>query len=304
MSDFFARLKGWIWGEDLYGLDRMENFAQPEKKPGKLSAHHEQTLGERIRRWMRHDEARVFEKVRRFTTPMFALLIILCMLLTVSQLPSFGDPDNPANNEVTKRYIEKGLEETGGVNIVGGMILDYRAFDTLGESHVLFIAVSSVLILLRNDRKRRGKDVQAPLYEPRGDLILQKGAKVQIPLILMFGIYVVLNGHLSPGGGFSGGTVMGAALILYYNAYGSERIRKWFTYRLFNRVCVTALAFYAFAKSYSFYTGANHLHSIIPLGKPGAILSSGLILPLNIAVGVIVCCTMFGFYSLFNREEI
>ena len=67
---------------------------------------------------------------------------------------------------------------------------------------------------------------------------------------------------------------------------------------------VTALGFYALAKSYSFYTGANHLHSIIPIGVPGDLISSGLILPLNICVGVIVACTMFGFYSLFDREAI
>lgn len=97
---------------------------------------------------------------------------------------------------------------------------------------------------------------------------------------------------------------MGAGLILYYNAYGAEAVSKFFTYKTFNRITVTALGFYAVAKSYSFYTGANQIHSIISTGTPGDIISSGLILPLNIAVGVIVACTMFGFYSLFNREVI
>lgn len=304
MSDLKKRLLSWVKGEGAYGLDNMETFEYKEPVPAPESPHHERTLAERIRWWMRHNEQKTFDRFGTAFTFVFAGLIILVMLITVSFLPSFGDPDNPANNEVSQRYIEKGIEETGGINIVGGMILDYRAFDTLGESHVLFIAVSAVMILLRNDRRRKKKGADEPLYEPRGDVILQKVARIQIPLILLFGIYIILNGHLSPGGGFSGGTVMGAALILYYNAYGSENISKWFTYRMFNRICVSALAFYAFAKAYSFYTGANHLESHIPLGTPGAILSSGLILPLNIAVGIIVCCTMFGFYSLFNREEI
>ena len=97
---------------------------------------------------------------------------------------------------------------------------------------------------------------------------------------------------------------MGASLILYCNAYGVEASRKFFTYKTFNTIVVSALTFYAVAKSYSFYTGANHLHSIIPTGVPGDIISAGLIFPLNIAVGVIVMCTMYGFYSLFNREVI
>lgn len=59
---------------------------------------------------------------------------------TVVALPPFGEADNPYNNEVSQRYIEKGIEETGAINFVAGMILDYRAFDTLGESFVLFTA--------------------------------------------------------------------------------------------------------------------------------------------------------------------
>lgn len=57
------------------------------------------------------------------------------------------------------KYIEDGLQDTGAVNIVTGMILDYRAFDTFGESNVLFIATCTVLILLRNDKKKE-KTVQ------------------------------------------------------------------------------------------------------------------------------------------------
>ena len=58
------------------------------------------------------------------------------------------------------------------------------------------------------------------------------------------------------------------------------------------------------AKSYSFYTGANHLHSVISPGTPGRILSAGLILPLNVAVGFVVCCTMYSLYMYFRRGEL
>ena len=65
-----------------------------------------------------------------------------------------------------------------------------------------------------------------------------------------------------------------------------------------------SLGFYVLAKAYSFYTGANDLHSIISTGTPGAILSAGLILPLNIAVGLVVACTMYAFFSLFKRGTV
>ena len=193
-----------------------------------------------------------------------------------------------------------------------GMILDYRAFDTLGESHVLFIAACCVLILLRIDHDKDGKPTQVMiaeeqndrLYEPKNDVILQKISFLLVPLAIIFGIYVILNGHLSPGGGFSGGAIIGAALILYLNAFGFQKTERFFTYKTFSRVSFCALLFYSAAKTYSFYMGANHLPSGIPLGEPGAILSSGLILPLNICVGLVVACTMYSFYAFFRKGGI
>ena len=236
-------------------------------------------------------------------------LAIICVLLwTIAYLPVFGNAGNPDNNEVSARYIEKGLDETGAVNIVTGMILDYRAFDTFGESCVLFIASCCVLVLLRIDAGSRDKESVKRLeesddrmFEPKNDIILQKCASVLVPLILIFGIYIVLNGHLSPGGGFSGGAVLGAGLILYLNAFGFKKTERFFTEKVYRRITLCALTFYCLAKSYSFFTGANHLESGIPLGTPGAILSSGLILPLNICVGLVVACTMYAFYTLFRK---
>ncbi len=123
-------------------------------------------------------------------------------------------------------------------------------------------------------------------------------------MILIFGIYIILNGHLSPGGGFSGGAVIGSGLILYLNAFGFRKTERFFNGKVYRRITVSALMFYCLAKSYSFFTGANHLESGIPLGNPGDIISSGLILPLNICVGMVVACTMYAFYTLFRKGGI
>ena len=209
-----------------------------------------------------------------------AIIIICVLLFTVSSLPTFGDKDNPVNNEVSQRYIEDGLDETGAI----------------------IIACCCVLILLRNDGDEPLADED--VVDFRRDIILEKAAKFLVPVILVFGIYVVLNGHLSPGGGFSGGAIMGAGLILFASAFGFEKMERLFSYKTFRRITFGALLFYGLAKSYSFFTGANHIESIIPLGTPGAILSSGLILYLNICVGLVVACTMYGFYTLFKRGRI
>ena len=246
---------------------------------------------------------RVFYKIMSVVC---CLALIGMLLATVSYLPPVGSANNPASNEVVEKYIEDGLQDTGAVNIVTGMILDYRAFDTFGESNVLFIATCTVLILLRSDKKKDQRKAAAEakreqFYEPKDDSILQQITFLLFPIIVIFGIYVILNGHISPGGGFSGGAIIGAGLILYANAFGFEKLNRFFTEKTYKYVSFSALTFYCLAKSYSFFTGANHLPSGIPLGNPGDILSSGLILPLNICVGLVVACTMYAFYTLFRK---
>ena len=259
--------------------------------------------------WMRTRGRKFISRLYVTLALVLGLMMMVFLLETVALMPRFGDPATPGANEVSARYIEKGLDETGAVNIVAGMILDYRAFDTLGESTVLFIAASAVLILLRIDRDKDGNPVQELIaaesddrhYEPRNDRILQGSAMVLTPIILLYGIYIILNGHLSPGGGFSGGAIISAGLILYLVAFGFEKAGRFFTTKTFTWVSFFSLSFYALAKAYAFYMGANGLPSGIPLGTPGAILSSGLIMPLNIAVGLVVACTMYIFYALFRK---
>lgn len=86
------------------------------------------------------------------------LIFVFAMLMMVSQMPPHGSAENPAVNEVVERYSEKGLEETGAVNIVAGMILDYRAFDTFGESTMLFTASIAVIFLLKGDSSKNKEE--------------------------------------------------------------------------------------------------------------------------------------------------
>lgn len=93
-------------------------------------------------------------------------------------------------------------------------------------------------------------------------------------------------------------------MIIFTASFGFDRVDRFFTLKLSGYVTFAALSFYSFAKGYVFFTGANGIDNHIPKGTPGAILSGGLILPLDIAVGLVVACTMFGFFSLFRRGSI
>ena len=314
----WKKFRSWVDGETDPLEHGMEAHTAVPRKEGMFdSPDHEKAVREELARLygdsdktaiLRARGIRYFQRFYKIMSVVLCLGIILVLLWTVASLPVTGVASNPDNNEVAARYIERGLQETGAVNIVTGMILDYRAFDTFGESCVLFIGSCCVPVLLRLDGNSKNENIRKMIaesndrhFEPKNDIILQKCACVLVPIIMIFGIYIVLNGHLSPGGGFSGGAVLGSGLILYLNAFGYEKMGKMFTEKLYRRTTLCALTFYCLAKSYSFFTGANHLESGIPLGTPGAILSSGLILPLNICVGLVVACTMYAFYTLFRK---
>ena len=300
----------WAKGEKDPYLGNVESHEQRKFVPNaRLVRQHKRERDEIISMVFDQRHNRVIKGFRFFyqvVSVLCCVALIAMLLVTVSYLPPVGRADTPASNEVVEKYIEDGMQDTGAVNIVTGMILDYRAFDTFGESNVLFIATCTVLILLRSDKKKDKQKAAAEArreqyHEPKDDSILQKITFLLFPIIVIFGIYVILNGHISPGGGFSGGAIIGAGLILYANAFGFEKLNRFFTEKTYKTISFSALAFYCLAKSYSFFTGANHLESGIPLGDPGAILSSGLILPLNICVGLVVACTMYAFYTLFRK---
>ena len=256
-------------------------------------------------------EQKGFLVIYRSIAVISCVLLIGVLLFTVANLPRYGE-ENPHTTEVVERYIEHGLEETGAVNIVAGMILDYRAFDTLGESHVLFTALICVMILLQLDKKTIRGGYLDSYYTVKQDTyfdiskysIIMLVGTVLVPCIVLFGIYVLLNGQNGPGGGFSGGAIMGTALIMFATAFGFGPLDRVFTAKVLSLASFISLSFYSFAKGYVFFTGANGLENHIPKGVPGAILSGGLILPLDIAVGLVVACTMYGFYSLFKRGSI
>lgn len=110
-----------------------------------------------------------------------------------------------------------------GRNIVNVILVDFRAFDTLGEITVLSTAAIGVHGLLRlaaNDDRDH-----APV-RPTTSPIFRTAARLLMPLLLLFSVFLLLRGHNEPGGGFVGGLVAAAAFSLYGIAFGVERARR------------------------------------------------------------------------------
>jgi multisubunit Na+/H+ antiporter MnhB subunit len=88
-----------------------------------------------------------------FSAKLVVILLVFFLIAPLfSILPEFGKP----LLEVSERYLESGTEETGAVNLVTSVVLDYRVYDTLGEATILFVSILGVVTLLR--KRDKGKD--------------------------------------------------------------------------------------------------------------------------------------------------
>lgn len=276
----------WVDGErepadrSLFVMERHpQRFYRPTEEEHEL----------RERKRMRH-----FFNWYPLAAVFIGLSLVVILLGAVLKMPLFGEADNPINNEVSEHYLEHGQEETGSSNVVTAMILSYRGFDTLGESCVLFLAVSSVMMLLMRDGRDDTPRSKRPPEAERHDIILGQAAWVLTPFIFLFAIYVLLNGEHSPGGGFSGGTILGAGLILFSAAFGPGRVRVIMDRRSYTFVRTTGLLLYALLYGAYIFIGAN--------GMPDYL--AGMVLLIDLAVGLVVACTVYGFYTMFSRGEI
>ena len=300
--------EGWkkllSWAEGDMELPEPEE-AVPIREPEKEREH--KALS-RLEMFSEKKAGKLYAVLYRLVALGVCVTMILVLLALVGSLPSFGNPANPGNNEVYRTYVENALEDTGALNVVCGLILNYRGYDTLNEAHVLFVAVCAVMVLLRLDHQKgvvmdrayeaTEKDEE---FEPKDDPILQKSAMILVPFILLFGVNIMLNGHLSPGGGFSGGAIAGGGLLLYLIAFGFQKARHFFNEHVYHVVKTSALLIYTVLMTYFIFMGANQLSNGISLGTPGAVFSGGIMLPINLVVGLEVACTMYGLFAFFRK---
>jgi multicomponent Na+:H+ antiporter subunit B len=290
-KDFRTRLTVWVNGErepkdrTLFTMEK-----QRLQRPQRSEEEHEKREKHRLRKFLNWYP---------FAAGAICAALTAVLLFTVLLMPKFGNAENPINNEVSEHYLTYSWKETGASNAVTGMILTYRGFDTLGESCVLFLAVTCVMILLgRDENNTDERDVQkleqeASVMAHYPDVILRQAARLLIPFVFLFAAYVLLNGETSPGGGFSGGTILGCGLILFSAAFGQERMHRFFNAKVYTAVRTFGLLLYAGIYGYSIFIGANGMTCPVSLS-----------MPIDLAVGLVVACTVYGFYALYARGEI
>lgn len=137
----------------------------------------------------------------------------------VMQLPAPGDADAPAHTNVSGGYIERGARLGGSENLVTGVLLNFRALDTFGEVVVIFTAWLAVVAVAGAGAAGNSRSDPVP-PSPVVDYVV----RLLGPFIAIFALFVIANGHVLPGGGFQGGVVLGALLVMLSLVSGTETV--------------------------------------------------------------------------------
>lgn len=228
-------------------------------------------------------------------------IIAWVMLRAMLALPGFGHYPGPYGiilNHVA--YYQRHL-----TNIVSAINFDYRGLDTLGEEFILFAAVAGVVVLLRGEPTAEADPEQptAPgrINLPRSDDAAWISTGF-LGLTVVFGIFVILHGALTPGGGFQGGTITGTAFLLIYLTRNYQAFRATTRKAASDAIEAIAAGAYALIGLAALIAGGAFLTNFLPLGTTGNLMSSGTIFVINLAVGIEVAAGFTVIFLEFTEE--
>ncbi len=239
---------------------------------------------------------------------LWPLLVVLAtgavLIYGTLDMPPYGDPTAPTQSHVSRYYIDVSPKEVGTPNVVTAVLASYRGYDTLGEVVVIFTAAAGVLVILGRGRRPHGAAPPNAGVEPGMEqkVILRVIAKLLIPLILLFGLYVQFHGDFGPGGGFQAGVIFASAFILYALIFGVDRARQVAPPWLIRVGLAAGVLLYAGVGVAGLVMGGNYLDYSVLTHDPlhGQHLGISLI---EFGVGTTVASAMITIFFTYSRQE-
>jgi multicomponent Na+:H+ antiporter subunit B len=225
------------------------------------------------------------------------------LVIGLSGLPAFGDYKGVYGNVIDGI----GVTERHATDLVTALNFDIRAFDTLGEEFILFASVLGVVLILR---QMRGEHARPSQHE--GDEHTFSGASealramslVVIPVILAVGVYIVVHGQITPGGGFQGGVILAAGPLAVFLAGRYLRMKIVAPHTLVELGEAVGAVGYALVGMAGLVFAGVFFKNFLPLGASGRLLSAGQMDVASAAVGLEVSGAFLVAFSEFLDQAI
>ena len=197
---------------------------------------------------------------------------------------------------ISQHYAEKGAKEVGAANLVTAIVVTYRGLDTLGEVSILFLtaAIISFALTFKKEDELEERELRVTSE------ILSSATQVLTPIIMMVGIYIFINGHLTPGGGFQGGAVIASAVLLMLLTNPKLKI----SHSIIAFVeSISGLAFIGIGIIGIVAAGGFLDNRIMSLGTFGTLLSAGAIPLIYIFIGLKVGAELSNIIGTMSHDQ-
>lgn len=222
------------------------------------------------------------------------LFVLAGMALIVIDLyQAYGEKTTLA--QTGAYYVKNAPEEVGAANLVTSVVVTYRGLDTLGEVSILFLTAAIISFIL----KFRREDEEERETRSSSEILIS-ASQVLTPIIIMVGIYIFINGHLTPGGGFQGGAVIASAVLLMLMTNPKLNI----SHKIISTIeAISGFAFVLIGVIGILAGGGFLDNRIMDLGTFGTLLSAGTIPLIYIFVGLKVGAELSNIVGTFSHVQ-
>ena len=232
-----------------------------------------------------------------------AAVLAVVVLAGFGELPAFGHPASTVGAvlntlSVPQRHI---------TDVVTAVNFTYRGIDTLAEEFIFFAAVTGVVLLLApldDETADHAVDAATGRWVPQTSDAVRVLALALIGPTILFGLYIVTHGHLTPGGGFQGGVVLATGVVLVYLAGEYTHLHGLYPDTLVEGVELTGASLFVVIGLIGFAVGGSFLAVWGPLGRVGQLNSAGSVPLLNLSVGAEIGAGFVLLLSAFLRQTI
>ena len=225
------------------------------------------------------------------------------LVVGLAGLPAFGHYQG-----VYGRVLDGiGVTERHATDLVTALNFDFRAFDTLGEEFILFASVLGVVLILRQLRGERERPSQEEADEHQlagASEALRALALVLVPALLALGVYILVHGQITPGGGFQGGVILATGPLAVFLAGRYVRMRILAPHTVVEIGDAVGAMGYGLVGLGGLVFVGIFFKNFLPQGIPGHLLSAGQIDVASAAVGLEVSGAFLVAWSEFLDQAI
>ncbi len=216
------------------------------------------------------------------------LFIFIGMILTLFLTTFTTISDNPLiYREVMPLYYL----QTRAQNAVASIYLNYRIFDTIFETLMLLVSVIGVIHFSKHVADTSDEESKRFIISHLDENLSQKGSiYLIVPVVIFLGIYIILNGHVSPGGGFQGGAALTAATICVYLVRPSKTI-PFYKYELFEKYI------FLFILSFSLIFAVSNIYLKFPRFNVVYLIVMNTLIGIKVFLGLSIVFFRFVHYE-------